>query len=75
MKLFQITTAYTGESYAWAENREQAAELFRQVRGGRWSWLKYIEAGNFDITELFDAADAPFCTTASDSGFDRAEAE
>lgn len=75
MKLFQITTSYTGESYvrsyAWAEDAEQAKVMFlKMCQGDRWLG-RYARASDLSVDELFDASDSPFCTSPSDSGFDR----
>lgn len=66
MGLYEITTGQVGESYvrsySWAADSAEARRLFAEQNPGH-----VIRR----VTLLLDQRDAPFCTKASDHGWER----
>lgn len=72
MTLFEITNNYVGESYvrvyAWAETEAQALDMARQRF--RTDHVSPGYSRNLTIKALFNADDAPFVTSPSDTGWE-----
>ena len=80
MKLFEVYSGWTGETYerayVWAQNEDEAKRLSRtqytaQFKGGyRDREDGPVEAQELRLQMLFDSEDeGPFCTSFSGSGW------